>query len=275
MVGPEVNLRISKNLKIRLLSAVCILPIPILAVWNGSWIFATFVGLLGLFLMCEWNRLIGLGQIKGISYIAPTLMGLSISLIWSSNFRIALLCFFGAIFVNFLVGIRDNCGKFLSFWGSIYIFFPCACVIWIREYPGAGLALMLWLLIVVCATDTGAYFFGKMIGGPRLAPKISPGKTWAGLFGGIICASFFGTLFGVLWFDFPITPSLWKWVGIAILVAGAAQIGDLGESWLKRQLDVKDSGTIIPGHGGLLDRLDGFMVSAPVFTFVILLIDLN
>ena len=79
----------------------------------------------------------------------------------------------------------------------------------------------------------------------------------------------------MFWLDFPVRPNLWEWGGIAILVAGAAQIGDLGESWLNRKMGVKDSGTIIPGHGGLLDRLDGFMVSAPVFTSVILLIDLN
>lgn len=275
MVGPEVNLKISRNLKTRLLSGICILPIPILVIWNGSWIFVTFIGLLGLLLMWEWNSLIGLCPRKRINYIAPALVGLSIWLVWWANIWIALVCLFGAIFVNFLTGIRDSCDKILSLWGSIYIFLPCACVIWIREYPGAGLALMLWLLIVICVTDTGAYFCGKMLGGPRLAPKISPGKTWAGLFGGIICASFFGTLFGVFWLEFLVGPSLWVWGGIAILVAGAAQIGDLGESWLKRKMGVKDSGTIIPGHGGLLDRFDGFMVGVPVFTSVILLIDLN
>ena len=275
MVGPEVNLKISKNLKIRLLSGMCILPIPIIAIWNGSWIFVTFVGLLGLLLMCEWDKLIGLRSRKKINYVAPTLVGLSIWLIWSSNIWIALICLFGAIFVNFLTGTKDSRDKILSLWGPIYIFLPCACVVWIREYSGEGLALMLWLFVVVCVTDTGAYFFGKIVGGPRLAPKISPGKTWAGLFRGIICGTFFGTLFGVFWLDFPVIPSLWEWGGIAILVAGVAQIGDLGESWLKRKMDVKDSGTIIPGHGGLLDRLDGFMVSAPVFTSVILLIDLN
>ena len=274
-MGPEVSLKISKNLKIRLLSGICILPIPVLAIWNGSWIFIAFVGPLGLLLMCEWNRLIGLCPRKGISYVAPALMGLSIWLVWSANIWVALVCLLGAIFVNFLNGIKEKCDKILSLWGSIYIFLPCACVVWIREYPVAGLALMLWLLIVVCGTDTGAYFFGKMVGGPRLAPKISPGKTWAGLFGGLICASFFGTLFVVFWLDFPASPSLWEWGGIAILVAGAAQMGDLGESWLKRKMDVKDSGTIIPGHGGLLDRLDGFMVGAPVFASVILLIDLK
>ncbi len=275
MVGPEVNLKFSRNLQLRLFSAVCILPIPILVIWNGSWIFAIFVGLLGNFLMREWNRLIGLCQITSISYVGPALLGLSILVFWSSNLWMAFLCVVGAVFVNFLVGIRNNCSKVLSLLGSIYVFLPCACVIWIREFPQIGLALMFWLLIVVCSTDTGAYFFGKMVGGPRLAPRISPGKTWAGLLGGVICAGLFGTLFGVLWYDFPMALKLWEWTGLAILVAGAAQIGDLVESWLKRQMGVKDSGKTIPGHGGLLDRLDGFMVSAPVFTAMMLLIDFD
>jgi len=275
MVEPEVHLKISNNLKTRILSAACILPISILGIWNGSWIFASFMGLLGVFLMWELNRLIGLRPIQGISYITPTLVGLSVTLVWWPNLELSLLCLLGSIGCNLVLGIRHNCNKLLAFWGSIYIFLPCACVVWIREYPDIGLELMLWLLIVVCMTDIGAYFFGKMIGGRRLAPKISPGKTWAGLFGGILCASCFGTLFVIIWFDFLVLLSPWEWVGMAILIAGTAQIGDLAESWLKRQMNVKDSGTIIPGHGGLLDRLDGFMVSAPILTVAMLLIDLN
>ena len=134
---------------------------------------------------------------------------------------------------------------------------------------------MLWLVITLCATDTGAYFLGRMVGGPKLAPKISPGKTWAGLLGGVICASLFGTLFAIMWFDFLVLPSLWEWGLMAVLIAGTAQMGDLGESWLKRSIGVKDSGTIIPGHGGLLDRLDGFMLSAPVLSVLILSINLK
>ena len=275
MVGPGVKLRLSKNLKIRVLSAVCILPIPMIAVWNGSWIFSSFVGLLAIFLMYEWNKLIGLCRIGALSYGTPLLMGMSIVLFYSPWVGAGLFCLLATTFFNLILGIRGNCNKIFSLWGSIYIFLPCASIIWIREYPAGGLELMLWLVITVCATDTGAYFLGRMVGGPKLAPKISPGKTWAGLLGGVICASLFGTLFAIMWFDFLVLPSLWEWGLMAVLIAGTAQMGDLGESWLKRSIGVKDSGTIIPGHGGLLDRLDGFMLSAPVLSVLILSINLK
>ena len=86
------------------------MPIPIIAIWNGSWIFVAFVGLLGILLMCEWDKLIGLCSRKSINYVSPTLMGLSIWLIWSSNIWIALICLFGAIFVNFLIGQPNQRG---------------------------------------------------------------------------------------------------------------------------------------------------------------------
>ena len=275
MVEPEVKSGISKNLKARILSTICILPISILAIWNGSWVFESFIVLLGLFLMHEWNRLIGLSSINAISFVASALVGVSVALIWSPNPELGAFCLLGAIFFNLILGIKDARNNLLAFLGPIYIFLPCACIIWIREYPLVGLELTLWLLIVVSTTDIAAYFFGKMIGGPRLAPRISPGKTWSGLFGGVICASLAGTLFGAVWFDFLFIDSAWEWGGFAILIAGTAQIGDLGESWLKRKMSVKDSGTVIPGHGGLLDRLDGFMVSSPLFTALVLLIDLK
>jgi phosphatidate cytidylyltransferase len=116
-----------------------------------------------------------------------------------------------------------------------------------------GFALALWTLAIVWATDIGAYFAGRAIGGPKLAPVISPNKTWAGLFGGMVLAGVAGgaiTFFGHL-------PVLTYW--LAPLLAIAAQLGDLAESGMKRRAGVKDSGHILPGHGGLLDRIDGML----------------
>ena len=233
------------------------------------------MAILGLFLMLEWNRLIGLDALKSLNYCVPTLLGFSVGLFWTANYELSLLCLVGASVFNVVLGIRHNRSKILASLGVIYIFLPCVCVIWIREYSGSGLELMLWLFIVICTTDTGAYFLGKMVGGPRLAPKISPGKTWAGLIGGISCAGCVGTAVAILFLEFLAMPNVWLWAGMAILIAGTAQIGDLAESWLKRQMSVKDSGKIIPGHGGLLDRLDGYMLGAPVFTIAIIWMDLN
>ncbi len=150
--------------------------------------------------------------------------------------------------------------------GVIYIGLPAVSLLWLRNASEQGAALVLWLFFVVWATDTCAYFAGRAIGGPRLAPRVSPKKTWAGLTGGMMGAALVGGLFTlgrggtVLWAS-----------ALAAALAVVAQMGDLFESWLKRRVDVKDSGDLIPGHGGLLDRVDGLLFAAPAFAAAILL----
>jgi phosphatidate cytidylyltransferase len=129
---------------------------------------------------------------------------------------------------------------------------------YLRGLP-SGLALTLWTLAIVWATDIGAYFAGRAIGGPKLAPRISPAKTWAGLGGGVVAAGIVGLLIAVC----AGLPSALHWLAAPLAVA--AQAGDLFESWLKRRAGVKDSGRLLPGHGGALDRLDGVV---PVATLI-------
>jgi phosphatidate cytidylyltransferase len=145
--------------------------------------------------------------------------------------------------------------------GFAYALVPSLALLWIRERFAAngaplGVELLLWVFVTTWSVDIGAYFAGRSIGGPKLAPSISPNKTWAGLIGGMVAAGVFG--------------GAWAWLlqlpAILILLAApfgaAAQAGDLFESWLKRRAGVKDSGTWLPGHGGALDRLDGLVVVA-------------
>ena len=145
--------------------------------------------------------------------------------------------------------------------GFIYALVPALALLWIRErfqVNGAplGAELLLWVFITTWSVDIGAYFAGRTIGGPKLAPAISPNKTWAGLVGGMIAAA----LFGGLWVYLLQLPHILYWLAPPFAVA--AQLGDLFESWLKRRAGVKDSGTWLPGHGGALDRLDGLVVVA-------------
>ena len=155
--------------------------------------------------------------------------------------------------------------RMLSSWGlawKIYGFFycllPAVSLLWIREqaeYTGVGKGpdLLIWVFLVVWSTDVGAYFAGRAIGGPRLAPSISPNKTIAGLIGGIVSAA----MLAGAWATLVKLPASLLW--LAAPLALAAQLGDLFESGLKRRAGVKDSGTWLPGHGGLLDRLDGLV----------------
>ena len=140
--------------------------------------------------------------------------------------------------------------------GFAYALVPALALLWIRERALHDLMLLLWVFIVTWSTDIGAYFAGRAIGGPKLAPGISPNKTWAGLIGGMIAAG----VLGGLWANFTgLSPAL---LWLAPLFAVGAQGGDLFVSGLKRRAGVTDSGTILPGHGGVMDRLDGLVVVA-------------
>jgi len=137
--------------------------------------------------------------------------------------------------------------------GFFYALVPALALLWVRERDDHGLMLLLWVFIVVWSTDIGAYFVGRALGRRKLAPSISPGKTVAGLYGGMAAAA----LFGGVW-------ALYTGLGRPLLVlaplfALTAQGGDLFQSWMKRRAGVKDSGNLLPGHGGVFDRLDGLV----------------
>jgi phosphatidate cytidylyltransferase len=150
---------------------------------------------------------------------------------------------------------RIVCGWGLS-WniaGFLYALLPALALLWVRERDAHGLVLLIWVFLVTWSTDIGAYFAGRAFGRRKLAPSISPGKTVEGLYGGVIAAA----LIGGAW-------AIWTGLGtplllLAPLFALAAQAGDLFESRMKRRAGVKDSGSWLPGHGGVLDRLDGLV----------------
>lgn len=157
--------------------------------------------------------------------------------------------------------------------GVAYVAVPCASLIWLRNVMiegdiAAGTHIVLYIILVVVATDIGAFFAGRRIGGPKLAPKISPNKTWAGLGGGVVSAAVVG---GISAMFTPYPPSIIACMDLAALLALVSQGGDLFESWLKRRVGIKDSGTLIPGHGGILDRVDGLVFTLPVFAWFLYL----
>ena len=158
-----------------------------------------------------------------------------------------------------------------KFFGFFYCLLPAVSLLWIRERAeyegvGTGFDLLIWVFLVVWATDIGAYFAGRAIGGPKLAPSISPNKTIAGLIGGVTLAA----LMAGAWVYYAGLPPIL--LSLAVLFGAAAQMGDLFESGLKRRAGVKDSGTWLPGHGGLLDRLDG-LVPVAILTAGLLVMD--
>lgn len=153
-------------------------------------------------------------------------------------------------------------------WGVAYLVPAAVALVWLRDAEAVGRANVLFIVFVVWASDIGAYLAGRMFGGRKLAPMISPGKTWSGAFGGLTSVMLVG---GAAAFLVPGGVAL-HGVAVACVLGIAAQLGDLLESALKRHFGVKDSGRIIPGHGGLLDRLDGMLIAAPVAAILALIL---
>ncbi len=155
-------------------------------------------------------------------------------------------------------------GSVLFAGGLVPVSLALAGFTWLRADVDAGRMNVVFVVLVVWASDIGAYIFGRLIGGPRLAPRISPGKTWSGAVGGLICAVGVGWVAGLLApaLDHAGETGSTGGMFVAGFLGLMSQIGDLLESALKRYVGVKDSGRLIPGHGGLLDRLDGLILAA-------------
>lgn len=253
-------LGLSDNLFQRVVSALLLLPPVLGAVYMGGYWFAALLTLGGALMMLEWCSLTGgQGPVAKVGSVA--LLILMIAAQMSGEFP-SITIFFAFLTSLALLGcvlIGNNSSRIgWLLTGIAYVAFPIAALWWVRAGPG-GL-WVLWILLVVWATDVGGYFAGKGIGGPKLAPRISPKKTWAGLIGGMALSALVSYLMNLV---YPFTESPVAVTVAAALLAVWAQVGDLLESAIKRHFGVKDSGGLIPGHGGLLDRVDGLVFVAP------------
>lgn len=198
--------------------------------------------------------------IRILSAIAMIAVALGAAVVGGYTFAVLAAAIATGMFYEWL-RITRGWGPVWAIGGFLYCLAPALALLWIRDRSGGeGLSLLLWVFIVTWSTDIGAYFAGRRFGKRKLAPSISPNKTVEGLWGGVMAAFLFGAAW--VWAN-HLHPSL---LVLASLFAVAAQAGDLFESKMKRQAGVKDSGDWLPGHGGLLDRLDG-LVPVAVLTF--------
>ena len=260
-------------LRVRVLSAL-VLALPALAaVYVGGLLFDLLLGIVVLLMAFEWDRLCAGPRGASAKANDPATLALVaaiLAVIVAALLRVPALALwltlagFAAVFL-IARGI-DRRAPLLQALGALYIGIPFVALVWLRADPAVGAVTVFWLLGIVWATDTGALFAGRSIGGPKLAPVISPNKTWAGLAGGMLAAAIVGGAFA-LWLGSAVAPAALISAGLAVV----AQAGDLVESLVKRHFGVKDSGTIIPGHGGIFDRVDGLLAVAPVWALVVLL----
>lgn len=252
----------------RALSAAVLAFLALASVWLGGWAFALLVVIAIFGMAWELGHLLpgpSAGAFRASIAAAALIPSLAVVLVTLREPRMALLTIgLGAVAIGLLAAALrvDHAGRIGA--GVAYIGIPAVALTWLDAVPEDGWLLVLWLLLVVWATDIFAYAVGRMVGGARLAPSISPGKTWSGLAGGVLGAVLVGAAASHQMGGRPILAAL-----LAAMLAVIGQIGDLYESSLKRQRGVKDSGRSIPGHGGILDRLDSLLFAAPVYALAV------
>ena len=246
-------------LRKRAISALILAPLALAAAVAGMPLWNLLVALMGACMAWEWGRICGgrMGSAAPIASIIAAPVTILIGMAWGIPTALVVLAVSVLLVYAIAKGERFSLPGWLAA-GVVYVGLPCLALEWIRIIPGYGLETLLWVLALVWATDTGAYVAGRAIGGPKLAPRISPNKTWAGLAGGSGAAMLVGLATAM------IVSGTTPW--FLILVSGALaiieQVGDLFESGVKRRFGVKDSSNLIPGHGGVLDRVDGLLAVA-------------
>lgn len=222
-------LSISEQLRMRVISAGILIPLVLFIVWMGGLYYDALILVAAILMSFEWNTVMSSETVEPLSPSSKK--------IWHG------------------VGI-------------VYVMLFSLPLMYLRDLE-QGFGVILLLLLLIWATDIAAYFTGKLVGGPKIWPRISPKKTWSGLFGGMVAAGLVAMLATAI-FSAQNVAVMFLWGAVLAFVA---QVGDFLESWIKRRFDVKDSGGLIPGHGGIMDRMDGFVTVAPIFALIVILND--
>ena len=254
--------RVGADLPMRAAAGVAMMAVALAAAWVGGFWFLVFWIVAAALVLWEWQKLLD-GErllwrlaVGGLTLLAAAPFALN----GSVKTTVAMLIL-GSVAAGFVpqptLGLRIWSG-----FGVLYSGALAASPVLLRDSPAYGLAAILWLFAVVWGADIMAYFGGRLIGGPKLWPRVSPAKTWSGFSVGVLCGAGAGLATA------PAGSRTIMLFALALAAGVAAQGGDLFESFLKRKFGVKDSGHLIPGHGGLMDRLDGF-IAASIFVALV------
>lgn len=268
--------RLPADLGKRAIAGLVMAAMAAVVIFLGGWYFAAVMMVVLILMAWEWARLTMSDSrrryaVVGVVLLPLLLMGLLQHWVTAAPTATQALVAGGigaALLLVSMLLIRRVGDWHQRLWavvGIVYLGVPAVAFLALRDLPH-GMQLVFWLVIVVVATDVFAYLTGRSLGGPKLAPRISPGKTWSGLAGGVTGAVVLGAAAAGL--------GGWGWLQgelFAAILALVAQSGDLFESFIKRRAGVKDSGRLIPGHGGMLDRLDGYLFAVPTLAMLVAL----
>lgn len=245
------------ELQRRILSAAVLAAASLAATWLGGWAYLALVAVFAAVTAWEWGRLVR-GRDSDVELVLHVAVLLAALVMFRLGSPLSALAALAAGALGLAIRRRPE-GDWLSGAGVLYVGLPALAMLWLRGSDEAGWLAVLFLYLCVWATDTFAYAGGRGLGGPKLWPRVSPKKTWSGALSGLAAAIALGAAFAV---------ATGLGIGRLMLSAGlisiATQLGDLIESALKRRFGRKDASGLVPGHGGLLDRIDGLILAALV-----------
>jgi phosphatidate cytidylyltransferase len=265
VTGTEALPNRKPEIVLRLASAVVLAALAVGATILSPWSFLLLVIVGGGLVAWEWGRLT-----RGNGFDATALIeAVSVA---SLTILVALgrpdlaLCLLGGAAVAIAFGGGASSSRLWPLAGLAYAALPALALVWLRGDQALGATAVLYLFAVAWTTDTASYADGRLIGGPKLAPRISPRKTWSGFIVGALTPALVGLAFATV----LKSTSAWKLALVSVVLALACQMGDLMESWVKRRFGAKDASQLIPGHGGLLDRIDGLLLAAVLAALIAL-----
>lgn len=256
----------------RPLFGIVLAGIAILVLFSRPEFFAAMVVLITILAAYEWHRMVSLGHAFRIE-TALTSVTAAIAVVallaLRSGWPALLIVAAGAVISAIVARARGQNPVWQAL-GVVYLGLPALALVSLQAFPNRGALVIVGLFLIVWATDTGALIFGNLIGGPRMAPVLSPSKTWAGTIGGSVTAAL---VFGC--YVWLLGGTLWIAAMFGLIFSAVAHIGDLFESFVKRRFGIKNSGSLIPGHGGVLDRMDSTIFASVALALLVFLAHFN
>lgn len=248
-----------REMRLRLISAAILIPAVLVLTYVHELSFGLVVLVTGALVLYEWLRMIGAGHMKPLRWVGWLGLALVAGVAFTQPPAVAIAAILASVLAAAIVVWGSRLDVALRWVAAGIVYAGLAIVSLIELRKGTdGFGAVIFVFLVSWATDTAAFLVGRLVGGPRLWRRVSPSKTWSGAIGGLVAGTAFGAIVAI---SLDVPPSGWVILAAAV-VAVAAQVGDLLESAAKRRFSVKDTGTIIPGHGGVMDRVDGLIVAS-------------